>query len=578
MTELARETSEKRMPETFTVGHYLISRLKEIGVDHVFGVPGDFIMGFFKEIERSELKLINCCNELNAGYAADGYARIKGIGCVATTYAVGELSALNAIAGSFAERVPVIMISGAPSTAAERRKLLLHHTLGDYSIPRKQFSFITATTTHLKNSSNAPEEIDRVLQTCIFHQLPVYICLPSDIVHKECQRPTKSLLQSPSIETDKQALEEALNEAVQLIQASKKPVIIADVELKRYHLEKEFLDLVDKTRIPFATMLMGKAVVDENHPCFIGLYKGESSRDYVKKRIEEADCIIEIGVFLGDFNTGNFTIHIDSRKLIRLNFERVQIHKHFYEAVAMRDFLRELREQLPAPNDPEVFDILRASEACPHRQSVPFEVKPGQPLTISRFFDRLVHFLPEQAILLVDTGVALFSAAEMLMPKGTTFIGQIFYGSIGYTLGATLGALLAAPERRVVLLIGDGAFQVTCQEISTMIRYGLNPIIFLINNDGYTIERMIIDGSYNDIQPWKYHKLPVIFGGRKGFDVHTEDDLERSMIQVSKKNNSQWNSALTLIEIHTGRFDCSETLKKAGTAMARINEPIESSR
>jgi indolepyruvate decarboxylase len=188
-----------------------------------------------------------------------------------------------------------------------------------------------------------------------------------------------------------------------------------------------------------------------------------------------------------------------------------------------------------------------------------------RPLTIKRFFDRMSHFIENDSIVIAETGVSLFSAAEMLMPEGATFIGQTFYGSIGYTVGATLGATMAAPDRHVALFVGDGSFQVTCQDLSTMIRNRLKPVIFLINNDGYTIERVITDRPYNDIQPWHYHMLPEVFGGGQGLDVRTEGELEEALGKAAKADG------LVFIEIHTGRLDCPESLRSAGRSMAKTN-------
>jgi indolepyruvate decarboxylase len=201
-----------------------------------------------------------------------------------------------------------------------------------------------------------------------------------------------------------------------------------------------------------------------------------------------------------------------------------------------------------------------------HRHTEPYRPEALKPLTIQRFFDRMSHFIENDSIVIAETGVSLFSAAEMLMPEGATFIGQTFYGSIGYTVGATLGAGLVAQNRQVVLFVGDGSFQVTCQDLSTMIRNRLKPVIFLINNDGYTIERVICDRPYNDIQPWHYHKLLDVFGGGLGLDVRTEGELEAALEQAATADG------LVFIEVHTGRLDCPESLRLAGRAMAKTNQ------
>jgi len=282
----------------------------------------------------------------------------------------------------------------------------------------------------------------------------------------------------------------------------------------------------------------------------------------VRDRVENADCIIKLGTLLTDFNTGGFTMPEVPSKTTSANFNRVQIKSHFYNNVYMKDFMDGLAKQLKK-RDPSTLNIHKAIEGCTHRRTIDFKYEKEKKITSQRFFDAVSHFIPENSIVIAETGSAQGSLAETLMPNGVTFISQIFYGSIGYTLGAALGAAIAAPNRRVLLFIGDGSFQVTCPDLSSMIRFGTNPVIFLINNDGYTIERLIVDGTFNDIQPWKYFALPEVFGGKKGFDVKIEGQLEEAL-----KSNSK---DLQFIEIHTDRFDCSEGLKMTCKFMAKNN-------
>jgi indolepyruvate decarboxylase len=265
-----------------------------------------------------------------------------------------------------------------------------------------------------------------------------------------------------------------------------------------------------------------------------------------------------------DFNTGGFTTNLDDNKTISANLNFVKIRHHDYENVYLGDFIQGLTKQLQH-RDIASMDIQCASGGCVHRHTEPYRPDARQPLTIKRFFDRMSHFVKDDSIVIAETGVSLFSAAEMLMPQGAIFIGQTFYGSIGYTVGATLGAAMAAPDRPVVLFVGDGAFQVTCQDLSTIIRYDLKPVICLINNDGYTIERVIVDRPYNDIQPWRYHKLVEVFGGGMGLDVRTEGELEDALVKTATADD------LVFIEIHTGRMDCPESLRSAGRSMAKTN-------
>jgi TPP-dependent 2-oxoacid decarboxylase len=547
-----------------TVAEYLLIRLKEIGVDHIFGVPGDFVLGFFNWVLKSEVKYVGTCNELNAAYAADGYARIRGIGAFSSTYGVGELSAINGVAGAFAERVPVVVITGSPAILHFRTRPLLHHTLGDYQIPLKMYEKITVASTQLVSGETAPAEIDRVLLACLSHQQPVYISLPSDVVRMKCNRP--SAFHFPTRpQSDQEALGEAIKEAVRMLDKSQKPVVIGDVELIRFKLQTDFARFLDKTGFPYVTMMLGKTLLSEHHPQFIGLFEGDRSRDYVRNRVESADCILKLGALMTDFNTGGFTTNLDDSKMISGNIGYVKIKHHYYENVHLHDFILGLTEKL-SRRDPATLDIQCAHDGCVHRHSEPYQPDAPKLLTIKRFFDRMSHFIKDNSIVIAETGVSLFSAAEMLMPKGTTFIGQTFYGSIGYTVGATLGAGMAAHDRRVVLFVGDGSFQVTCQDLSTMIRNGLKPVIFLMNNDGYTIERVIVDRPYNDLQPWHYHKLVEVFGGGLGLDVHTEGELEDALDKAATTDD------LVFVEIHTGQLDCPESLRSAGRSMAKTNQ------
>lgn len=552
------------MPSTeITVADYLLLRLKELGVDHLFGVPGDFVLGFFNQVLKSDVQYVGTCNELNAAYAADGYARIRGLGAFASTYGVGELSAINGVAGAFAERVPVVVITGSPAMINFRTRPLLHHTLGDYQIPLRIYEKITAASTQLVSADTAPAEIDRVLSACLAHQQPVYISLPADVVLMPCPRPAAFRRPSPA-PSDPAALGEALKEALGMLAQSRKPMVIGDVELIRFKLQQEFAGFLEKTGLPYTTMMLGKTVLSEHHSQFIGLFEGERSRAYVRDQVETADCILQLGALMTDFNTGGFSTHLDDAKMISANIRSVKIKHHYYENVSLRDFILGLTEQLPR-RESATLEIRCAAEGCVHRKTEPYRPEALQPLTIKRFFDRMSHFVENNSIVVAETGVALFSAAEMLMPEGATFIGQTFYGSIGYTVGATLGASMAAPQRPTVLFVGDGSFQVTCQDLSTMIRNQLKPVIFLINNDGYTIERVIVDRPYNDIQPWQYHKLVDVFGGGLSLDVRTEGELEAALDKATKADG------LVFIEIHTGRLDCPEALRSAGRSMAKTN-------
>ena len=552
------------MPAETTVAEYLLTRLKQLGVDHIFGVPGDFVLGLFNEIIKSDVTYVGTCNELNAAYAADGYARIRGMGAFTSTYGVGEMSAINGIAGAFAERVPVVVITGSPATTHFKLRPLLHHTMGDYQIPLRMYERITVASTQIPSGACAPSEIDRVLTACLTHQQPVYISLPADSVRMPCHAP-QSLIGPNLPRSDPAVLEEAIREAHCMLSKAKLPIILGGVELIRFKLQAEFSQFLTATGLPYATMMLGKTVLSEQHPQYIGLYEGDHSAPAVRGRVAAADCILELGAWMTDFNTGGFSTHLNDANTISASLRSVKVRHHTYENVYLPEFMLGLMQAL-THREPETLEMHSAADRHAPSRAQPFQAVASQPLTTARFFERAGRFLADNAIVIAETGVSLFSAAEILMPEGATFIGQTFYGSIGYTVGATLGAGIAAPDRRVVLFVGDGAFQMTGQELSTIIRQHLKPIIFLLNNDGYTIERVISDHAYNDIQPWHYHKLVDVYGGGLGLDVHTEGELEEAL------EKARTADGVVFIEVHTGRMDCSESLHAAGQAMAKNNQ------
>lgn len=559
--------------ETAPLGQFLLRRLKEIGCHHIFGVPGDFTLDFFSEIIKSDVNYIGTCNELNAAYAADAYARIKGIGCVATTFSVGELSAVNGIAGAYSECVPVVKIGGVPSRKDFANKTLLHHTTGrDYFTVISMYEKVTAAHTLLNDEATAAAEIDRVLKTCLREKLPVYIGVPQDMVSLPIKIPSAPFQIPPELKSSSATLKEAVNDLYNVIQSSKSPLFLPGIQISRRYLQKDFLRLLDVSGIPFTTMVLNKSVIDETHPQFIGLYCGNLCRKYIRERVHQSDCLVLWGEILTDFNTGGFTARLKRSKTTEVFYDHVSIGHRVYRHVYIHDLLRGLCEKMAA----EKYKFSKekcppATETCIHRPNAEYTAINDKPVTVTRLMDRISHLVPRNGILIVETGVASFASTEMLLPPGATYISQSYYGSIGYTVGATLGACIAAPHRPVILIIGDGSFQVTCQDLSSIIRYQssehkdggfLPPTILLLNNDGYTIERLISDNIYNDIQPWIYREIPYIFGGKREacFDVHTEGELETALATSPKDHKAP----ILFIEIHLDRMDCNERLRRTG--------------
>ncbi|GBF78790.1 alpha-keto acid decarboxylase family protein [Aphanothece sacrum] len=542
-----------------SVGQYLCNRLQELGLNHIFGVPGDYVLSLMDVFVESPIDLICTCNELNAGYAADAYARIKGLGAVCITYGVGGFSLVNAVVGAYAERVPLVVISGGPNNAVRGNHLLLHHTTGDYNLQFSIMEKATVAAVIITEPGQAAKQIDQVLAACLHYKRPVYIEIPSDLVNQPCPPSVDISLPIKEL-TDINALNEAVEEAVTLLEKAKKPVILSGVEIHRFQMQSKLIKLLDKTGYPIATTLLGKSCIPELHPQFIGNYVGALSRESIRQRIETSDCILCLGAIMSDMNLGIYTAQLDAQKLINANSEKVKIKNHFYQPIYLGDFIDGLMNNLTSRNY-ESLDIKPASYLLTKN----FEVKPDKKIISQKFYERINHFLDDDFIVISDTGDAIIATIDLLMHKGAEFIGQAFYLSIGYSIPACLGAALASPKHRPIVFVGDGAFQMTAQELSTIIRHKLNPIIFLLNNDGYTIERLIHDGPYNDIQPWKYHELPHIFGESWSCEVSTEGELEEALIKA--KSNTD---CVSFIEIHLDRFDCSPGLIRLGKEVNKM--------
>ncbi len=537
-----------------TVSKYLIRRLEQIGLKHIFGIPGDYVLDFFDRLEESKLELVGCCNELNAGYAADGYARVNGVSAVSVTYGVGGFSLLNAVVGSAAERLPVIVISGAPKTGHKVETNLLHHTVGDLKLQSHIYREVTSASAVLDNPEDAPKQIDETIAICLRLRRPVYLELPMDMVDAPCKSPSPSFKVDTTIRSMPEIAGEAVNEAAARLQKAKKPVILAGIESHRLGIRDELLGLVNHSGFPFCTTMLGKSILPERHPQYRGVYCGLSAAPGIRELLDEADVILNLGALMTDMNFGVVSGSLPREKMIIANSDRVAISHHLYPSVSLADFIAGLRKKLPKGK-------LRKLP-WPHPSAnleKKYAARKNTDITVKRFYQRMSECVDGDNIVMAGTGDALFCLANMYLQEDVEFIAQAFYLSIGYSLPATLGVKLAAPNRRPVLVIGDGALQMTAQEMSTIISRKLNPVIFIMNNRGYTIERVIRDGEYNDIPNWHYSKLPEAFGGGWGMQVRTEEELETAIARI---NSDPKNTAI--IEVMLDQYDCSESLQTLG--------------
>ncbi|HRI87371.1 MAG TPA: thiamine pyrophosphate-binding protein, partial [Candidatus Hydrogenedentes bacterium] len=325
------------MPQRTTVGGYLIHRLEELGLRHVFGVPGDYVLGFYDMLVASELKVIGTCTELGAGFAADAYARVNGLGAACITYCVGGFNALNAVAGAYAEKSPLVLISGAPGLSERERSPFLHHKVRDFNTQRLIFERVTVAAVALENSDDAPGQIDAALDACIRQKRPIYIEIPRDMASAACLAPKPWTFDR--VKSDPDVLKEAVDEAAAMIRKAKRPVVLGGVEIHRFGLQNTLKKLVEHTGMPIASTLLGKSMMEEDHPQYLGVYEGAMGRDDVRNVVERADCLMILGAFLTDIDLGIFTAKLDPAVTINASAERIAIKRHVFEDLQLKDFM-----------------------------------------------------------------------------------------------------------------------------------------------------------------------------------------------------------------------------------------------
>jgi indolepyruvate decarboxylase len=539
-----------------TIGQYLIDRLHALGVEHVFGIPGDYVLGLYKMLEASPIRLVGMTREDNAGFAADAYARLHGLGCVCVTYCVGGLSLCNSVAGAYAEKSPVIVLSGSPGLSERAHNPLLHHKVRDFSTQFKVFEEITVASAVLDDPLTAFREIDRVIEAALRYKRPVYLEIPRDQVLARQVTPHRTPVGLPP--SDPGALREAIDEAAALLLAAERPMILADVEIHRFGLQDELIALAEGTGMPIATTILGKSVVSEGHPLFAGVYEGAMGRAEVTTMVEEADCLLMLGCFLTDINLGIFTAKLDPWKCIDATSEDLRIRHHHYRDVRLDDFLRGLiargmsLAKTPIPPQADA-------------SSKTWVAEPNKGVTSRRLFARLDRMLDDRMVVIADIGDSLFGAADMSMSRRTEFISPAYYTSMGFAVPAAVGAGMANPGLRPLVIVGDGAFQMTGMELSTIARHGLNPIVVVLNNHGYTTERFLLDGTFNDIHDWAFHKIPEVLGVGLGLEVRTEEELDTAL-EAALANAASFS----LLNVHLDPWDRSPALERLASRLSKI--------
>lgn len=540
-----------------SIGEYLIKRLRDYGVGDVFGIPGDYVLSFYTMLEESPVNAVGCTREDCAGFAADAYARVRGMGALCVTYCVGGLSVCNSIAGAYAEKSPVVMITGSPGLRERIHNPLLHHMVRNFRTQYDVFEKLCIAGTELNEPLIAFREIDRVLAACDRFKRPVYVEIPRDMVHVRPDAMPNPLAIHPS--SDYRALAEAVAEAAQRIENSRQPVLLLGVEVHRFALQDVVLGLAESAGIPMAATMLGKGVVAETHPLYMGLYEGALGREEVTKYVESSDCVVMLGTFMTDINLGIYTAELDISDCIYATSEQLRIRHHHFHNVRLEDFLQELSKR-----------GLKLKSTPPHAPTdwnkEPFTLKPDAPITITRLIDCLDEQLDDRTIVVADIGDALFASTELTTRSRTEFISPAYYTSMGFSVPAALGAQVAKPDARVVVIVGDGAFQMTGMEISNLVRRKMPVVVIVLDNGGYGTERLLHPGEYsfNDIHSWRYERLPEVLNGGTGYQIRTEGEFETAL-------QAAWQdpSGPSILHVHLDPQDCSRALTRLAERMSK---------
>jgi len=540
-----------------SIGNFLLRRLQEVGIRHIFGVPGDYSLGLMQQLEdRGEPGWIGNCNELNASYATDAYARINGFGALAVTYGVGALSAINGIAGAYSEHVPVIMICGSLPLRAIQRGDLMHHTLADREKGNfyRMFAEVTAAQARL-TPENAVAEIDRLILTAWRRKLPVYLELPSDISYLEIEVPELPL-KLEMVPSEQESLKACTGMILERLNAAKSPAFLLDLDAIRFGVSGQIMELAERFQVQVATLNCAKGAVPESSPRFVGTYAGIASSPATREAIEGSDCLLTVGYRRVETTVGFFTDKLPPSAL-HLNSTYVDTADKNYQGVYIAELLQSIVDSSSGI-------ITKKQPARPSKQSA--FVPSNDPLTEDAYWKAVQGFLRPGDVIVVEDGASSAGMGRLTLPDDCAYItGAFVWCSIGYATGALLGAILATPGRRHILLTGEGSLQMTVQELSTVMRHDLKPFIFVINNSGYTVERAVLgkEAKYNDVANWRYSELPNVFSRDKKAEtyvVQTSNEL-RKVLDAP-------HSGMVFVESVMDKYDAPIDLIVGGHALA----------
>ncbi|MGC5702691.1 alpha-keto acid decarboxylase family protein [Pseudomonas sp. NFXW11] len=528
--------------DSFSVADYLLTRLYQLGLRKVFQVPGDYVSHFMSALDDFDgIDAVGEVNEMAAAYAADGYARYTGIGAVSLQYSVGTFSGLNAIAGSYVERNPVVLISASPN--AQNRQLiwsqdvLFHHSTGDLQVGRKVFEPITVASLILDDSASAPGLIDAALVQAISQRRPIYLEAWQNVWGEPCPRPQGELAPEPA-RCDQDSLAAAIEASLQRLGSARSPVIMLGIEVARYGLQDQVMRLIEASGLPFTTSLEAKTVVDESHPQFIGTYVGPASRLWTQAFMQDVDCILALGVIFTDDYLQ--LLAKDFSRIILVNSQQARTGLQYYPHVPLPAYMQQLLTAMGLDQDyPLLHNAREPAPAALLKQGAADDAL-GYDLFLEMLDDfARQHDLWADSSLILGESSALYAASNLNDLPRDSFVADAIWGSLGHETGCALGVALGS-GRRPIVVAGDGGFMMICQSLSTLVRNRVNALVFVMSNEVYAIEQAFVDitafepgGQFApfDILPsWDYLALAKGFGA-EGFKVSTRAGLEQLLPQ-----------------------------------------------
>lgn len=542
-----------------TVAEYTLSRLSQLGIDRIFGVPGDYAFPINDAAEVvSGLSWVGCANELNAAYAADGYARIRGAAILSTTFGVGELSALNGVMGSKAQRLPVFHLVGMPSERIQKLGLITHHTLGDGVYDQfRRLSAAACCVEAVLSPDNCVQELERVIREALRQSRPAYLLISEmqAILPVRGQlpqaQPLPSLRRQSSVP---QELEAAVSAILLRLERAQRPVLMVTDLVRRYGLRRLAEAFIRKANLPTVVAPYDKGCVEEALPPLIGLYAGEeSSSALVRATVEEADLVLDLGgVVPADLNTGGWSVPSNAPCRVTVHDDWVRVDDKVFLHTALEDVLRALVERvLPRvdSNHPSWLENPSEGSGEEGRDDGGNEGEAGDDggsqgdgLTSAQLYPRLFrHFKPGDT-LLIETGSCLLHLLPRALPAGVDAELQGLWGSIGWATPACLGVAMAKTSGRTWVVTGDGAHQLTLNELAVMGRYDVKPVLVVLNNGLYGIEDVLSERGhgYDDLAAVQYHLLPTALGckGWLTAKVATVKELEAVLAQIDEADGA----------------------------------------